>query len=148
MKNSIKIMTTLVMVLWAMNMSAQRPGRDRIKTLKVSFITEQLALTTGEAQKFWPIYNAHDEQLEEIRTTEREKFVGIQKDLSIVSDSEAEKMVQTYIRLQTEKQVIEEKFIKDLQNVISAKKIILLFRAENNFKKRLLQQMRKRRTGQ
>ena len=148
MKNSINILASLLLFLMTLQVSGQRAGRERIKTLKVAFITEQLGLTSSEAQEFWPIYNAHDDKLEKIRTIEREQFVGIQKDMSVVSDTEAQKMVATFIELQSQKQEIEKQFIEDLKSVISAKKIILLFRAENNFKKRLLQQMNKRRRGQ
>lgn len=146
MKNSIKIILPILLVLMTLKVAAQRG--ERIKSLKVAFITEQLALTTNEAQKFWPIYNAHDEKMEKIRATERNQFIGIQKDMSIVSDSEAEKMVATYMDLQSRKQDAEKEFIENLGGVISAKKIILLLRAENNFKKRLLQEMRNRRRGQ
>ena len=41
--------------------------REKVKALKVAYITEQLELTTDEAQKFWPIYNAFDENQSELR---------------------------------------------------------------------------------
>ena len=40
--------------------------REKVKALKVAYITEQLELTTDEAQKFWPIYNAFDEKQSEL----------------------------------------------------------------------------------
>ncbi|KPM33175.1 Hypothetical protein I595_77 [Croceitalea dokdonensis DOKDO 023] len=128
-----------------MVLTAQGPARDRIKTLKVAYITEQLGLTPTEAQSFWPVYNAHEEQLERIRKKEREKFVGVQTDMSVITDEQANDMVNSFVFLQQQKHEIEEKFIKDLRTVISNKKIILLFRAENNFKKRLLQEYRNKR---
>ena len=48
--------------------------REKVKALKVAFITEKLELTTEEAQKFWPIYNAFDEKQAELR---HEKMRGI-----------------------------------------------------------------------
>jgi hypothetical protein len=41
--------------------------QDRIKVLKIPFITDYLALTSDEAQKFWPIYNAYDEEIKKAR---------------------------------------------------------------------------------
>ena len=42
-------------------------SRDKIKALKIAYITEQLNLTTEEAQKFWPIYNLYDKEQHTIR---------------------------------------------------------------------------------
>ncbi|GMN09220.1 hypothetical protein MTsPCn9_03240 [Croceitalea sp. MTPC9] len=142
MKNLNKLLPLLLFAFMTSSIIAQGPVRNRIKTLKVAYITEQLGLTSSEAQNFWPVYNAHHKSLEALRRRERAEFEGIQTDMSVVSDKDADKLVSEYLSIQTEKHKIEQEFIGDLQNVISSKKIILLFRAENNFKKRLLQQYR------
>jgi hypothetical protein len=41
--------------------------QDRMKVLKIAFITEHLALTSEEAQKFWPLYNAYDAEIKKAR---------------------------------------------------------------------------------
>ena len=41
--------------------------RERVKALKIAFITEQLNLTETEAQKFWPIYNAFEDNNNKLR---------------------------------------------------------------------------------
>lgn len=141
-----KFITTLLLVLITNSLFAQGPiMRNRIKTLKVAYITEQLGLTSNEAQEFWPVYNQHHQKMEKLRSKEREQFEGVQTDMSIVSDKDAESLVTNYLLMQEEKSEIDKKFITDLRQVISAKKIILLFRAEKNFKKRLLQQYRNKR---
>lgn len=38
-----------------------------IQTLKVAFITKDLYLTTEEAQKFWPVYDAYIEELKKVK---------------------------------------------------------------------------------
>lgn len=126
---------------------AQRPAKDRIKTLKVAYLTEQLSLTKQEAQQFWPVYNENEDAMENIRKKERQQFGNRFENISELSEGEADKMIEQFIKLQTEKHEIEQGFIKDLQGVIPSKKVILLFRAERNFKKRLLQQYRKRQGG-
>jgi len=135
-----------LLVLITNSLFAQGPiMRNRIKTLKVAYITEQLSLTSNEAQEFWPVYNQHHQKMENLRSKEREQFEGVQTDMSVVSEKDAELLVSSYLLMQEEKNEIDKKFITDLRQVISAKKIILLFRAEKNFKKRLLQQYRNKR---
>jgi len=127
--------------------SQQGPGRERIKTLKVAFITEQLSLSSMEAQQFWPVYNAHEEKVEAIRRKERQEFGSRFNDLTQISANEAKNMVASFMEIQTSKHDLEQEFIKELKGVIPDIKIIKLFRAEERFKKRLLQQFRKRRAG-
>ena len=145
--NLNKILLVIIVALYGVTLSAQGPGpgRERIKTLKIAFLTEQLSLSSKEAQKFWPVYNAHEEKLEAFRKQERKQFGGRLVQLDAMEDEEAEKMLSIFIQKQAEKQKLEGEYIKNLKEVISAKKIIRLFKAEDNFKKRLLQQYRRRR---
>ncbi len=144
-RNSILLIALVLMTcqLWAQN----GPVRDRVKTLKVAFITERLSLTSKEAQLFWPVYNEHEEKLEAIRRKERMELRGRASMVQELSDGEASKLLSQYLSLQQEKQQVEREMVTNLQEVISAKKIIMLFKAEEDFKKRLLQQYRKRRAG-
>ena len=134
-------------LLFSLGLLAQGPVRDRIKTLKVAFITERLALTSSEAQDFWPVYNAHEEQVEKLRRKERQRFGSQLPFLDDLSENEAAQLLGEFKGLQIEKHEVEQTFIQDLANVLPAKKIILLFKAEEDFKKRLVQQVRKRRGG-
>ena len=38
----------------------KRESREKIRTLKIAYVTEKLNLTENEAQKFWPIYNTYN----------------------------------------------------------------------------------------
>lgn len=147
MKNwTIKIWVILVALLTT-GAFAQRPAQERIKTLKVAFITERLGLTSKEAQQFWPVYNAYDESLQKIRRKERQRFGSQLPYLDDLSEDEASKLLSEFRTIQREKHGLEQEFITDLKNVLPSKKIVLLLKAEEDFKKRLLQQVRKRRTG-
>jgi len=134
-------------LLWGMMAMAQQrpPGHERIRTLKIAFLTERLDLSPKEAQVFWPIYNAHEKKMEEFRHFERRELGGRFNHLADLSDAEATTLLVRYLELMKEKQVVEETFIASLKGVISPKKTILLIKAEEDFKKRLLQQIRRNR---
>lgn len=136
-----------VLLLSVMVFAQRGPGRERIKTLKVAFITEQLDLSSKEAQRFWPVYNAHEDALEAIRKEERQRFGGRLGDMEGLGGREADGLLESFTKIQAEKHTLEQDFIKELKGVIPSVKIIKLLRAEENFKKRLLQQFRKRRGG-
>ncbi len=41
-------------------------NKEKIEMFKIQFITEKLALTTSEAEQFWPVYESHKKATQEI----------------------------------------------------------------------------------
>ena len=121
--------------------------KGKVKALKIAYITEELDLTTEEAQKFWPIYNAFDDKQSELR---HEKMKAIldrfePENIEKLSEKEASTLLIQMESVEESLFSLRKKFIKDLQGVISAKKIIKLKKAEEDFNRTLLRQMKERR---
>ena len=57
------------------------------------------------------------------------------------------KLLDQYVSIQKAKHEAELAYMQELEKVLSPKKILLLLQAEEDFKKRLLQQYRKRKAG-
>ena len=127
--------------------SQRRPVQEKIKTLKVAFITERLSLNSSEAQDFWPIYNAHEEALEDLKRRERTEIRSNMMDFQNLSEKEAAALLQQSIALEKEKHRLNVRFLEQMSEVISAKKTFLLIKAEEDFKKRLLREIQQRRRG-
>ena len=123
--------------------------REKVKALKVAFITEKLELTTEEAQKFWPIYNAFDEKQAELRHEKMRAILNRFKPGNVenLSEKEASTLLIQMEKIEEDLFNLRRKFIKDLQGVVSAKKIIKLKKAEEDFNRELLKQMREKRKG-
>ena len=123
--------------------------REKVKALKVAYITEQLELTTDEAQKFWPIYNAFDENQAELRHEKMRSILDRFKPGNVekLSEKDASNSLAQMEKIEEDLFNLKKKFIKDLQGVISAKKIIKLKKAEEDFNRELLKQMREKRRG-
>ena len=123
--------------------------REKVKALKVAYITEQLELTTEEAQKFWPIYNAFDENQSELRHEKMRAILDRFKPGNVekLSEKDASNSLIQMEKIEEDLFNLKKKFIKDLQSVISAKKIIKLKKAEEDFNRELLKQMREKRRG-
>lgn len=143
-------MRTLILSLFILCVSlstyAQSDRKEKIKALKVSFITEKLDLTESEAQKFWPIYNAYEEKT--FKTRHRElRGIGkkIKENSSTLTDAESLALLNKLT--EAEKRLFEEntQLIFKLKKIISAKKILLLRVAEEDFKRKLFDEYRKKR---
>jgi len=144
--NSIKKATLVLFFILGGIAITQAQVRDKVKTLKVAFITDELQLTTKEAQAFWPIYNEYEAAMEDIRKKERMQFGGGLASAATLSEAEASELLSSFQSLQQEKHSAQLVLIKKLKEVIPNKKIVLLLRAEEAFKRRLLQQYRKNRS--
>ena len=123
--------------------------REKVKALKVAYITEQLELTTEEAQKFWPLYNAFDDKQSELRHEKMRAILDRFKPGNVekLSEKDASNSLIQMEKIEEDLFNLKKKFIKDLQGVISAKKIIKLKKAEEDFNRELLKQMREKRRG-
>ena len=123
--------------------------REKVKALKVAYITEQLELTTEEAQKFWPLYNAFDDKQSELRHEKMRSILDQFKPGNVekLSEKDASNSLIQMEKIEEDLFNLKKKFIKDLQSVISAKKIIKLKKAEEDFNRELLKQMREKRRG-
>lgn len=120
----------------------QKEKREKIKALKTAYITEKLALTTEEAEKFWPVYNQYEADKINLRKMVKADF---KKDVSIdeMSDSEATKMVNMGIELREKELNLHKEYIAKLKSILPIKKIAKLNQAERTFKKELLKKIRK-----
>ncbi|MGB5692511.1 MAG: hypothetical protein WBM43_07905 [Flavobacteriaceae bacterium] len=123
------------------------PGREKIKTLKVAFITERLGLTSDEAQAFWPVYNQHEKEIQRIRRMERVEIKANLMDMDLLTQSEANELLNQLMELEKTKQDLNIAFLEKMSTVISPKKTLLLIKAEEDFRRRLLKEMQQRRKG-
>ena len=140
----MKQLLLILILAFSLATFAQDKGkRERIKALKVAFITEQLQLSTTEAQKFWPIYNAFEEDHNILR---RESYENRKStDFDNLSEQEAKAMLDAMVSIENQKSKLREKYLSDLIKVLPAKKIIKLKVTEDEFNKRMLEEMKKRR---
>lgn len=140
-----KILLILILSLSISSFAQDKDRQERIKALKIAFITEQLQLTESEAQKFWPIYNTFESENQNIRKETRSKFRNI--DFESMSDQEAKEHLEDWMASEEKKHELRQQFAKDLIKVLPAKKIIKLKATEDAFNRRMMQEMKKRREG-
>ncbi|UAM99760.1 sensor of ECF-type sigma factor [Polaribacter litorisediminis] len=133
----------------SLSLSAQskKEGREKIRTLKIAYLTEQLNLTANEAQKFWPVYNAFDKEQHTLRGSYRfslEQAIQKNETLDNISEEDSKKLVA--LKLSTDKKLyeIQKDFIKKIERIISNKKIIKLQIAEIEFGRNLMRKYRRR----
>ena len=133
----------ILALLFTATVTAQRG--DRIKAFKRAHITNALDLSSAEAEKFWPVYNAHEKKMEALRKKERmEVFQIVKGGLDDITDNEANLIIEKSLGFKEKEMEHAKDFIVALRKVIPPKKILKLHRAEEEFKRILLERMKNR----
>lgn len=113
--------------------------KEKMRAQSAAYITQKLELTEAEAQNFWPIYNSYREELEKERSSTQSKP---SKDLS---DKEAEKFIDDLMDSKTKEIEIQKKYVQKFKTAIPARKIVMLYNAEREFKENVISNIRDRR---
>ena len=148
----MKIKNNLLALLFFASFSLLAQGKkmlekkEEIYALKVAFITNKLPLTSSEAEKFWPIYNAFEDKQFELK---REKSLVFLKKmdnetLNKMSEKEAAALLSKMESAEEEIFQMRKKLIISLKPILSQVKLIKLKKAEEEFNKKLLLQYMKK----
>ncbi|UCE93951.1 MAG: sensor of ECF-type sigma factor [Flavobacteriaceae bacterium] len=141
-----KIVICLVFLLSGWVMLAQERGRERIKAYKTAYITQELDLSSKEAEKFWPIYNQYDKKLFELKVREVKKSKQLIKEAGgpdALNDEEAQNVLSKMLSTEKEASIAREKMYTKLSKVLTPQKLLKLYNVENNFNRKLLMEYRK-----
>lgn len=142
--------TVFIALFLSTGMMAQQRGKERMKAYKTAYITEQLDLSSAEAEVFWPVYNKYEKKIFELRVVNMRKERSRVKELSgsdAISEEEASKFLSTMLSLENEVIKTREEMYEALSKTLNPVKLLKLYQAEMNFNKRLLHEYKKGKTG-
>jgi hypothetical protein len=121
------------------------PVREKVESMKVGFLTERLNLTPEEAKAFWPVYTKYENELEALRKTRRENLVNAKKNFDEMTDKDIEKAVDNEIAFRQSELDLLKKYHPQFKQVLPIKKVAKLYRAEEDFKAKLLDMIQEKR---
>lgn len=140
------ILITVIAILFSINSNAQkRKGKEKIRAYKIAFLTEKLNLSTTEAEKFWPIYNAYDKKMVELHHKKRKDTKRKIKQLGGIDnldEKSAKELIEKAHFLEEERIKVKRVFFEKVKSVLSYKKILQLKIAEHEFNRKLMRKLR------
>mgnify|MGYP003530452692 CR=1 FL=1 len=139
-----KIITYLFLFLLSVQFGFSQENdarKERIKSLKIAFISQKLALTSAEAEKFWPIYNKYDGKIMDLK----EEQMKLRHQRRNRTDEEALKKIEEAEEKEAEVMALKKKMRAELIPVISADKVLKLEQLEQEFHRKLLEKLKDRR---
>lgn len=150
MNNRINIqkkITLLVVLMFfvGLNLFGQAMNRkEQLESQKVAFITKQLNLSVEEAQKFWPVYNEMQQKKNKINAKRRQILKKISEKNTDIKDSELTELLDSYIASQLEEAKLSKDYHEKFKAVLPIRKVVAYYKAEERFKRILLQQVQKK----
>lgn len=136
----------IIIALLLLNISIVFAQHEKIKALKTAHITTELNLSSSEAEKFWPVFNASQKKNHELRKQLRSIHEKLDHTFNTISEKEALSILNTTMDL--DRKIYDEKnaLTQKLKSILSAKKIIQLQKAEDQFKRKLIKKFKNRRS--
>lgn len=134
-----------MMLLLSVSIFAQKDKRDRderIKSMKIAYITDKLDLSAADSEKFWPIYNAHEKEQSKIRASSKPSIPADE-----MTDADAKAYLAARLNAEEQMLALNRKYISDLQVLLSPKETATLFMMDREFKRMMLENIRGKRKG-
>ena len=111
--------------------------KEKMKALKIAYITEELDLSTEQWQIFWPIYNAfHSKDYHEQKELLNTQFIE--------NPAAAEEVLSNLMQLESEELNRKHQYMEKMQEALGAGVVLKLSQLEHKFKERLLRKFKER----
>lgn len=148
---AMKTRITVLITLFAFSLSmvtAQNPNRERLDAYKIAFFTKKMNLTPQEAEKFWPVYNEHQNQRNQLQVEKQTLMKTFNQGESTLSDQQMTELGNKYCEILVKESEIAVAFHKKLQEILPPAKVIRLYQAENQYRLQLLNELQDKRQVQ
>lgn len=132
---------------WAQPGAKAAAAKERVAMAQIGFLTHKLQLTSAEAQRFWPVYEAYQAELRQVSREplrELRQVVENEEKWANLTEKEAEELMRKHAQSQNERERIRRTYHTKFLEVLPAKKVLLLYVAEVQFKEAMLDKLRER----
>lgn len=110
--------------------------KEKMKSEKIAFLTNEMNLSPEEAQVFWPVYNAAWEEKDNMQRSVMHAYKALDE---AVKENKGEKEISdrldTYLNLLDEQASIARRHGEQFKKVISKEKVARLYLAEEKFRR-------------
>lgn len=140
-KFKILFMIILSLCIAVSGFSQSSDKKEKIEALRVAFITNKLELSSKEAQVFWPLYNEYLDKAENLKNQRRKELKSGSTLPENISDKELESLLASEFSIREKEVQLNKEYFEKFKLVLPLKKVVQLYKAEDEFKKELLRQL-------
>ncbi|MBU0490080.1 MAG: sensor of ECF-type sigma factor [Bacteroidetes bacterium] len=116
--------------------------KEIIKAEKIGFLTAKLELTSAEAEKFWPIYNAMQKEMDDLKKGSPKFHHVLKNNPDSLSDDELLTLMEKQMEFEQKMLDLRKKYHTQFVSVLPPKKLVKLHLSEEQFKRELLRRLK------
>jgi hypothetical protein len=131
--------------LYAQKEIAFEDRGEKYQAQKVAYITTTLKLSPDESAAFWPLYNQYDEKRRALLETIRKYRADLLMNEKQLSEADALKALEFTQEHMKQMYQLDISYQNKYLDVISAKKVLQLIKAEKDFRRQLLRELGEKR---
>ena len=121
---------------WDNEKSRGRRSSEKMENMIVWRLTDDLDLTTDQAEKFFPRFRDHRKSLEEVGKKEREMIANIDREK--LNKKDVKNTIEEISKLRQKRIELESEFVLGLDDILAPEQMIRL----GVFKQRMMMEMR------
>ena len=129
---------TMTLFAFASVATAQNPPannmeivKEKIRSDKKLFIATNMQLTEAEAKTFWPVYDAHQTELDKLAQREGKLIEKFAASYETMSDDVAKKLLDDSLSIDSSHQKLRRKYLAKFRGVLSDKKVARYYQLES-----------------
>lgn len=153
MKTALTVITA-IMIMFAAPIAAnaqkkvgnKKPRTEWVKEMrafKKDFLSKQLDLSNEQREKFFPLYNAMEDEVIKLQQQTRQMSAEVDKKGEKASDLELDKTVDAVYELKAKEGNIELKYLPKFKEILTPRQLLKLKKAEHKFTRELMKNQKK-----
>lgn len=141
-----------ILFLSTLGLMAQRHGNlnengEKYYSQKIAFITDAMDLSPEEAAVFWPLYNENESKKKELLVAVGSYRREIAGRFTELSEDEAKDALEVFQNHMKNMNALTIEYQNKYLEVVPAKKVLLLLKAEKDFRRSMLKKLGNRKRG-
>lgn len=131
MKQIVLIFLVSSVIMNAQNSEVNELTREAIKANRKVIVAQNMNLTKTELEKFWPVYEGYQLELERLNNRTIKQIEEYAKYYKYLSDEKAETMLIEFFDIREEKLKIRKSYLDRFKAVLSPKRVFRYYQVEN-----------------
>jgi len=120
---------------------------QQIQSARIAFFTTEMELTPEEAELFWPLYNKMWKERErahnEAQKTLKEISMHIKGEKKFATEAELKAKLAKYVENNAAIGAVDKRYQAEFLTIISIEKLARLYKAEEDFRMKMIHQLRR-----
>ncbi len=145
----MKHLLAFLLILAITPLSAQtqdaQSREERVRSMRIAFLTRELKLSPEEAQAFWPLFNEYEESISKMHRERRNLHKSMASKRNPLNAEQAELGMMRGIELEKEMALTREKYYLKFKRILGPQKAGRLYASEMEFHRKVMEQLHKRR---